>query len=174
MIKNLPKTNQTGFTLVELLITTSLTVMLMLTITTMFMTFLVGNSKTNIRKKVKEEGLVALSQMEFIIKNAYYVEGTCGTGTTIDITSLDGGTTTYSQQTVDGINKIASTSAALPPVTKYLTSDSVNISNLNFVCTGETGNRQVIVSFSLTKNAPTLGEESIITEDFKSIINMRN
>lgn len=174
MTKNLPKTNQTGFTLVELLITTSLTVMLMLTITTLFMTFLIGNSKTNIRKKVKEEGLTALSQMEFIIKNAHYVEGTCSSGTSIDITSLDGGTTTYRQQTVNGIDKIASTSASTPPVTKYLTSDSVNISDLNFACTGETGNRQITISFKLTKNAPTLGEESIIEEDFKSIVNMRN
>jgi len=166
MHKDPSNINQTGFTLIELLITTSLTVMLMLTITTMFMTFLVGNSKTNVSKKVKEEGLTALSQMEFIMKNAHYVEGTCTSGSSIDITSLDGGTTTYSVLN----NKIASSSTT----TRYLTSDNVDISGLNFECTGETGNRQIIVSFDLEKNAPTLSDEALVSEHFEAIINMRN
>lgn len=169
MTNQLPNTNQTGFTLVELLITTSLTVMLMLTITTMFMTFLIGNSKTNIRKNIKEEGLTALSQMEFIMKNAYYVSSACpSSGPTIDITSLDGGTTTYSEVEDNGIYKIASNSS-------ILTSSAVDTQqSLNFVCTGDTGNRQVIISFDLYKNAPTLGETSEISENFETIVNMRN
>ena len=111
--------NSTGFTLIELLITTSLTVLLMLTITTMFMTFLIGNSKTNVKKTIKEEGLHAMNQMEFIMKNAHYVEGTCGTDNTISVRNLDGGITTYSEVNDNGIYKIASNSS-------ILTSSSVN------------------------------------------------
>lgn len=165
------RTRQDGFTLIELLIVTSLTVMLLLTITTMFMTFLVSNSKTNIRKSVKEEGLHALSQIEFIIKNARYYDDTfqaCGTGlNTIRVVGLDGGVTTYS--TSNG--KIASNSATL---NSNLTSDAVTLSGLTFDCSGDTGNRQIKVTFSLSKNAPTLSADSVISEPFETLINMRN
>lgn len=161
------KTKQTGFTLVELLITTSLTVLLMLTITTMFMTFLIGNSKTNIRQTVKEEGLHALSQMEFIIRNARNYDASfqaCTTNrSTIRVVGLDGGLTIYSNTG----GKIASNSARL-------TSDAVTLSGLNFDCSGDTGNRQVKITFTLTKAAPTLGADSDIVESFESIVNMRN
>lgn len=161
------KTKQTGFTLVELLITTALTVLLMLTITTMFMTFLIGNSKTNIRKTVKEEGLHALNQMEFIIRNARNYDAsfqTCTSGlSTIRVVGLDGGLTTYS----DTGGKIASNSSRL-------TSDAVTLSGLNFDCSGDVGNRQVKITFMLTKAAPTLSADSNISESFESTINMRN
>lgn len=162
---------RTGFTLVELLITTSLTVLLMLTITTLFMTFLVGNSKTNIRKSVKEEGLHALSQMEFIIKNARYYDDTFQACTsnlqTIRVIGLDSGVTTYSIVSDSGINKIASNSARL-------TSATVNLSTLRFDCSGEAGNRQIKISFTLDKDAPTLSTDSNISENFEATINLRN
>lgn len=167
MNKEMQTNNSTGFTLVELLITTSLTVLLMLTITTMFMTFLIGNSKTNVKKTIKEEGLHAMNQMEFIMKNAHYVEGTCGTGNSIAITSLDGGTSTYSEQN----GKIASSSGTF---TSYLTSDTVSISNLNFACTGVTGNRQIVITFDLDKDAPTLSEDTNVSESFQTTVNVRN
>lgn len=165
---------KTGFTLIELLIVTSLTVLLLLTITSMFMTFLLSNSKTNTKKTVKEEGLHAMSQMEFLLKNAFYIDEEltpCISGmTSIAIVSLDGGTTLLQTQTQDdsGIETIASNSAAL-------TSDSVTLSNLRFDCSGTAGNRQVRVSFDLEKNAPTLGtEHAPITESFTATILLRN
>lgn len=167
MHNELPNIKRNGFTLIELLITTSLTVLLMLTITTIFMTFLLGNSKTNIRKTLKEEGFHALNQMEFIIKNARYYDTTLSACTanlnTIRVVGLDSGETTYSIL----FDKIASSSS-------YLTSDSVTPSNLNFDCSGDAGNRQIKVSFTLEKSAPTLGENELISESFEATINMRN
>ncbi len=171
MLRSQTQIKQTGFTLIELLITTSLTVLLMLTITTMFMTFLIGNSKTNIRKSVKEEGLHAISQMEFIIKNAQYYDDTfapCNANqNTIRVVGLDAGVTTYSTAVDGGVNKIASNSARL-------TSDSVTLTSLNFDCSGDAGNRQIKVSFDLAKTAPTLNADSNITESFETTVNMRN
>ena len=170
------KTLQAGFTLVELLVTTSLTVLLMLTITTLFMTFLVGNSKTNIRKSVKEEGLHALNQMEFNIKNARYVEGSCTENmTALSVVGIDGGVTVYStvqdvvenQQNEQLVSKIASNNSRL-------TSEAVTLTALDFDCSGDPGNRLVKVSFILEKNAPTLNEDSTISEPFQATINMRN
>lgn len=145
----------------------------MLTITSMFMTFLVSNSKTNVRKTVKEEGLHAMSQIEFVLKNAFYVDEetngrTCQNGmNAIDIVSLDGGLTTFETINESGTDKIASNSAAM-------TSDAVVLSSLQFDCSGPQGNRQVTVSFDLQKNAPTLGTDASITESFTSTINIRN
>lgn len=164
-----------GFTLIELLITTSLTVLLMLTITTMFMTFLLGNSKTNVRKAIKEEGLHAISRMEFIIKNAHYFDeeaSNCSPNqSTITIVGLDGGSTTYSTVSDGGVNKIASTSAT---ATTHLTSSAVTLTNLRFDCFGEVGNRRIRIRFALDKDAPTLGTDSNISESFEATINMRN
>lgn len=165
---------KTGFTLIELLIVTSLTVLLLLTITSMFMTFLLSNSKTNTKKTVKEEGLHAMSQMEFLLKNAFYIDEEltpCTTGmTSIAVVSLDGGTTRLQTETQDesGIERIASNSSSL-------TSDSVTLSNLRFDCSGAAGNRQVKVSFDLEKNSPTLGtEHAPVTESFTSTVLLRN
>lgn len=172
MNRSCPNTKQTGFTLIELLITTALTVMLMLTITTMFMTFLVGNSKTNIRKKVKEEGLYAISRIEFALKNAHYFDegfAACTTGmNSIRVANLDETTTTFNEVTADGVTKIASD-------TEILTSATVDSnSTLNFDCSGTTGNRQVKVSFTLEKTVPTLGADETISESFETIVNIRN
>lgn len=172
MKQDLPITNQTGFTLIELLITTALTVMLMLTITTMFMTFLIGNSKTNIRKNIKEEGLHAISRIEFILKNSKYYDDTfqpCQSNlSTIRVVNFDGGTTTYSEINDNGITKIASNSSILT------SSDVDTNSTLRFDCSGEVGNRQVKVQFTLEKLAPTLNADQNITENFETIVNLRN
>ena len=82
-------------------------------------------------------------------------------GNSIAITGLDGGTSTYSNLA----SKIASSSGTF---TAYLTSDSVTLTNLSFDCTGTTGNRQIVISFDLAKNAPTLGDDAPINESFTS------
>lgn len=139
----------------------------------MFMTFLVGNSKTNVRKTVKEEGLHAMSQIEFVLKNAFYIDEDTNSRvcqnnmTAIDVVSLDGGLTTFETINSGGIDKIASNSAAL-------TSDAVVLTNLEFDCSGPSGNRQVTVSFDLQKNAPTLSTDASITESFTSTVSIRN
>jgi prepilin-type N-terminal cleavage/methylation domain-containing protein len=160
---------KTGFTLIELLITTALTVILMLTVTALFMTFLLSNSRTNTQKAIKEEGIHAMSQMEFILRNARYidVESTpCITGmSTIDVISADGGLTTFRTITDGGVPKIASNSA-------FLTSGSVNVSNppLRFNCSGSLGNRRVKITFGLSKTSP----DGNVNEVFESTVNIRN
>jgi len=157
------QTQKNGFTLIELLITTSLAVLLLLAISSFFMTFLIGNSKTNTKQTVKEEGFFALSQMEFLIRNSKYIDETipCTTGmTSITIVSLDGGSTVLALNT----DHIASNSA-------FLTSDAVTISNpLTFDCSGEVGNRQIKINFGLEKITP----DGTISEQFNSIVSLRN
>ena len=171
LIKHSNQAKNNGFTLIELLITTSLTVLLLLGISSLFMTFLLGSAKTNTRKTIKEEGVQALSQMEFLLKNAHYIDETVSTCTngmsSITIISLDGGSTTFStlaDASDENHNKVASNSS-------FLTSSSVTISNpLTFDCSGTVGNRQIKINFGLEKITP----DGTSSQLFSSTVNMRN
>jgi Tfp pilus assembly protein PilW len=169
--KNTTKHKNNGFTLIELLITTSLTVLLLLGISSLFMTFLISSAKTNTKKTVKEEGSQALSQIEFLLKNAHYIDETstpCTSGmTSITAVSLDGGSTTFStlaDASDNNHDKIASNSS-------FLTSSSVNVSSaLTFDCSGNTGNRQININFGLNKITP----DGTLSQLFNSTVNIRN
>lgn len=63
-----------GFTLIELLVVTTLVVLLMMSVSAMFMTFLVGNAQTNIRRQIKGEGNEIISQIEFLFRGASSVQ----------------------------------------------------------------------------------------------------
>ncbi len=165
------QSRKNGFTLIELLITTALAVLLLLAISSMFMTFLIGNSKTNTKKTVKEEGYYALSQIEFLIRNSQYIDESstpCAAGmTSLTIISADGGSTTFASVIDNSDNnneKIASNSA-------FLTSGNVTISTPPiFDCTGSVGNRQIGISFGLEKITP----DGTVNEQFNSIVSLRN
>jgi len=166
---NSTQNRKNGFTLIELLITTSLMVLLLLAISSLFMTFLIGNSKTNTKKTVKEEGFYALSQMEFLIRNSQYIDGPCMPEmTSIVIVSKDGGSTTLTalpDADDDNKIKIASNEA-------FLTSGAVtlDLENSRFDCSGSVGKRQVGIRFGLEKTTP----DGIVSEQFNSIVSLRN
>lgn len=154
---------QNGFTLLELLISTALTVVIMLTITALFTTFLLSNSKVSAKKNMKDAGVRAMSQIEFLIKNSYHLDEELtpcnGTMTSLALTSIDGTTTVLEE--VNG--QIASNSATLTP-------SSFTLSDLNFSCTGEKGYRKITISFTLEKVTP----DGDISEEFMSTVTMRN
>ena len=62
-----------GFTLIELLVVSSLVVLLLLSVSSMFMTYLVSNAQTNIRRQIKSEGNQMVSQLEFLFRSAQSV-----------------------------------------------------------------------------------------------------
>lgn len=65
-----------GFTLIELMVVTTIVVLLLMTVTSMFMTYLVGNAQTNIRRQIKSEGNQMISQLEFLFRGAETVVNT--------------------------------------------------------------------------------------------------
>jgi prepilin-type N-terminal cleavage/methylation domain-containing protein len=62
-----------GFTLIELLVVSALVVLLLLSVSSMFMTYLVSNAQTNIRRQIKSEGNQMVSQLEFLFRSAQSV-----------------------------------------------------------------------------------------------------
>ncbi len=118
-----------GFTLIELLVVTSLTVMLMLTATSVFLTFFISEAQTEVIGDITDEGDYAISQMEFLLRNAVELVpnvagNVCHAGMTqLRLKSFDNEITTLGRRTdSNGDAFIASNSARL-------TSDNVTLSD---------------------------------------------
>ena len=163
-----------------MLVVISLVVMLMLVATSLFLTTLIGNTKTAISQTVKEEGEYALSQIEFLLRNAIALQEnsltqTCQGGMTeIVLKSVDSGITTLSleEDPSDNHQKIASNSGV------FLTSGGVDvISGPTFDCTQTTDLNQIHVSVSFTLQSGDPGVDDprdIIQETFSTGVNLRS
>jgi type II secretory pathway pseudopilin PulG len=170
--------SQAGFTLIELIIIVSLTIILMLTASALFMTFLISGAKINSTQTVKQEGQYALSQMEFLLRNAVEIlPNTLGDECEADMTeiklkSFDGGETTLLIEDDGGVNKIASNSGV------YLTSEAVEIADdLNFTCTqsNDESHPHINISFTLRKGTPGVDQaRDIVEETFSTSTTIRS
>ena len=170
--------NRSGFTLIELLIVVSITVILMLTASVLFMTFLISSSKINSAQLVKQEGRYALQQMEFLLRNALELlpnelDQECEADMSeIKFLSIDGGITSLGIEEVDGTNKIASNSGI------YLTSNAVEVTNGPiFDCTQDSdqSHPHINITFTLRKGTPGLDQtRDIVEETFTTSTTLRS
>jgi prepilin-type N-terminal cleavage/methylation domain-containing protein len=168
--------SQRGFSLIEILVSTTLLVLMLMTATTMFMTFLVSNAKTNVRHTIKGEGAAALSRMEFLIRNAESVTANCAPGGTsnVSITIKNfGDSKTYTLSIVSDKIRYAATDGTS---TELLNSTTTNaIAPAFFNCYGNTNsNRRIEISFALEATADTLNSGTSISESFRSTVQIRN
>ncbi len=177
--------NQRGFTLVELLVVISLTVVIMLSVTSMFLIFLVGNAKNSSVQVVKSEGEYTLNQMSFMLRNAVRLEDN-GTGTacaaqmnTLKLKSIDANSTIFSitpDPSDPNNNRIASNSA------QFLTSPTVTvIPNADgqplFSCqqSADGSRKYVTITFTLRKGTVGVDEtRDIVEQRFQSGVALRN
>lgn len=174
------KLKKSGFTLIELLIVVTLSVMLMLSASSLFMTFLLGNTKVARMQLIKHEGEYAMSQIEFLLRNAVQLvrnddDQICENNmTSISFISLDSGETTLNSTVdpSDSKTKIASNS------TKFLTSGDVDIINGPYFDCVESEDKltqYVGIRFTLRKGTPTLDvERDILTQEFISGVGLRS
>lgn len=168
---------QKAFTLLELLITTSVTALLMLGISSLFVTFLATAYKSRISQNLRESGSNAINQMTDMIRNASEIISECEADQALDqiiIINPDGLDTTLKKED----NRIASISAATNSKF-YLTESSDNpnyISNLLFTCypTPE-GKKYVEIEFTLrTGDGEASNSARSTTLDFSSGLVTRN
>lgn len=172
-----------GMSLIELLVSVSLAVFLLLTISAMFMTFLLSNAQTNLQKSLTQEGNVALSQMEFLLRNALHLTENSGGEVCqsnmdeIALVSIDGHQTNLGGSNFnlggDGfgasntIRRLASSSAHPDDgaVTRYLTSKQINVKDggPRFDCQQTSDTTWVKVEFTLERNLPASPEETFGT-----------
>ncbi len=181
--------NQLGFTLVEMLVVISLTVLLMLTATAVFLSSIIGNTKSVAGQQVKNEGDYAMGQMELLLRNAIQLVPnsngqTCETDMdSIAFKSLDGGTTEFFQEIdpSDGASKIASNAGVVADSgssASYLTSDAVSITSpLTFNCrqSAAQDSTYVTIQFQLQKGDPGVDESrDIVQQLFQASVNLRS
>jgi prepilin-type N-terminal cleavage/methylation domain-containing protein len=165
----------TGFTLIELLVVVSITVLLMMTISIFFLTFIVGSTKAVFEQKIKRDGETALEQASTMLRNARFIT-TCSTGmTSISFTGRDNLVTTLTGDS----NRFASMSAITDPVTPfYLTSDFSNLVPANtviFDCYLAGNNQHYIeISFTLKKGTSASNDQNTLTRSFKTGVTVRN
>lgn len=166
---------QSGFTMMEMLVTMTLIVMIMLVATSVFLITMVGNNKNAAVQVVKQEGEYALGQIEFLIRNAIEITSVCEADMTeIEIRSVDNGVTRIFKELdeSDSHQKIASNSGV------YLTSSDVEITTgPEFDCseTSSLGSKYVEVKFTLRKGTPGVDQaRDIIEEDFATGVNLRS
>lgn len=150
----------------------------MLAASTIFLTFLVGNTRTTSLHLIKQEGQYALNQMEFLLRNSIELLPNssgleCQTGMDeIKLKSIDGQTTTLMAEEDGGVDKIASNSGV------YLTSDSVElIEGPIFDCSqsDDQGHPFVNFRFTLRKGNPSLDpNRDIVEQEFKASTSIRS
>lgn len=128
--------NSQGFTLIELLVAIGLSVILIAAASGLFFTTLRSDSKKNFVSELKDNGDYALSQMEFLLRNAVSLEAlnsgdiTCGSGMSqIVFRSVDNGITRLYLSN----GQVASESVTTG-VTRYLTGGPTTATNLSFNC----------------------------------------
>lgn len=170
------KKHQLGFTLIELVVVSTLSVLLLVTTTTMLITIIQGNTRTTIRKALDDEGDEALSQIEFFLKNSIEVientaDQTCAENMDrIKILTLDQEPVEFRRS---GNQLIIDKNGSISP----LTSDNLNVQNEPaFDCfENQSGEKYAEISFTLER-AVTGGfqDDESISQEFSALIEFRN
>lgn len=166
--------SQAGFTLLEFLVVTSISVVLLATVSAFFMTFIVGSTKSAFEQKAKLEGERAMERMTHLVRNARTINSLCMAGlNTIEFENSDGGVTILSA--IDG--RIASTSATTGKV-YYLSSDFAALEpadTIVFNCLeGENKQNYVEIYFKLKRGTGATNDQETIMREFRSGVAVRN
>lgn len=166
----IPQSHRTkaGFTLIELLVVAGITSILMLTVSSMFMTFMLSNARTNARRQLQAEGTAAINRIEFLIRNADAKGVTCSSGK-IEINRNSEVITIT--KTSNKLTEKVGASAAVP-----LTTESVIVSSgPTFSCTtdAKSSSQYVVVTFSLSMDT-SLNTAISLAQEFQTRVQVRN
>jgi Tfp pilus assembly protein FimT len=181
------RSESAGFTLVELLVVTSLSVLLMLTATSVFITFMMSDARTQSIGQITEEGDYAMSQMEFLFRNAVEIEpNVAGRVCAVNmgqmrLRSFDNGVTTLGRSfSAEGTNRyVASNGARLTSEAVQLT-DPAEISlphNPTFSCRSSSDGRIMHITVEMVLEQPSVDFQdgsAINRESFTTGVTVRN
>lgn len=176
-----PRLGETGFTLLELLVSVTILAVIGTLVAQAFFTVFRSNTKTEILKDVKQSGEQTLLTMTRIIQNAQEVSVCPGGGTPLNSLAMvnpDGGTTTFGCVLDGTVTRIASISAT----NEFLTDSHVTIggstcaaSSLVFECTTQSGEpSKITISFSLAQVGTPVDQFETAREDFQGSVIIRN
>lgn len=175
--KILQPSPKAGFTLIEILVTVSLTALIMMGITSLFISFIVSAGKSRISQSVRESGTVAMQKMIEELRNAQAISLTptqCDGSTELDELSFI--KTDATNNEVVGVfssteNRILFNEDGNP---YYLTSENHILKDLTFVCYGAETAKYIDISFALASSADAINSPTHSQLDFKSGVSLRN
>jgi Tfp pilus assembly protein PilW len=163
---------------VELIIVMGLLVVITVAATSMFFTMMRSATRSSNLSTLKDEGDYAMSQMEFLLRNAKKVTCSGATANTIAVTSPDNNTTTFQVLPSPASSPryyIASSSATRGNL--FLTSGSVTASPspLTFTCSqaSTTSPTFVNIAFELSRVGSTATTTSS-RQQFSTSVQVRN
>ncbi|HSW90064.1 MAG TPA: type II secretion system protein [Patescibacteria group bacterium] len=175
---------QAGYTLIELVVVIGLTVLLLITVVSLFFTSLTAGGKTSSAVYTKQVGDYTMSRIQFALRNAHKIVPNsngdiCTSGmASIAVENTDLGVTEFLGETAAGVNHIASNSGL------FLTPDDVSVvAGPQFDCSPSTYGTSrydgsaptVTVSFTLRKGNMGVDKTRDIVEiPFQSQITLRN
>ncbi|MFC1627385.1 PilW family protein [Patescibacteria group bacterium] len=157
--------NNQGYTLIEVLVVTSIMALFSLTLIAVFLATVRGGVKSQKLQMVHQDGDFALETMARTIRQSKEVD--CGVDFTT--TAEDGTATIFSLVDDGGVMKVASN------LTEFLTGDVAQASGLSFTCyEGDTGNQVVTISFTLTGGDEVGAQvQEKITQGFATSVSTR-
>jgi len=155
-----------GFTLVEVLVITSLTVILLLGSMTIFMTFMLNQSRLMSKQRIQKAGDDALAQMTRVLREARSITGCATNMSTLPFVDLLEKSGSY---TVTG-GQIASTAA--DNTVYILTSDNLTASAFTANCYPGVESDYLKISFTISDDNNLRGQS--LTQDFSTGISLRN
>lgn len=175
MPNSLQHSKQAGFTLIEILVTMTLTALVMMGITSLFITFIVSAGKSRISQGVRENGTVAMQKMIEELRNAknvgsvtYPCDGNARNR--IDFVNADQLPSYFTEDSSDRIQ------LDVNGTKYYLTSDlnaADNLTGLSFTCYSTDSNKYVDISFTLRTSSDALSTSNS-SLDFQSGVSLRN
>lgn len=166
---------QKAFTLLELLVTSSITALLMLAISSLFVSFLATAYKSRISQNLRESGNNAMTQMIEMIRSASEISSVCDTEEPLNYINLinQDGLETIIREEDDRIASVSANNKL------YLTESHASpnyISNLLFTCypTPE-GKKYIEINFTLRVGTGEVENNARSTTlDFSSGMATRN
>ncbi len=163
--KQLKMKRKNGFTLLELLVATSLTVVLLLAVSSVFMTFLLADARTNLRRQIQSEGAEMISRMEFLLRNSKTVTCNLIPNPMIDFVTIENNAIFI---TKNGTELTYTLGGGSPVI---LNSVDSQIDSLRFTCTEDATTKKRVVVIELVVQHK---DNIAIKETFKSYVQLRN
>lgn len=175
--KSLQSSSLAAFTLIEILVTVSIAALIMLGITSLFISFIMSAGKSRISQSIRESGTVAMQKIIEELRNAKSIDlipDQCN-GVT-ELVSLPFKKTGADNAELDANfsksnDRILFTEAGNP---YYLTSDNHILQELSFICHGGGMPKYIEINFTLASSAATTNSPTQSKLVFKSGVTLRN
>lgn len=170
---NLASNKKTGFTLIEVLVISGLTVIIMLSTVSLFMTFLISQARITQKQQLKNAGNSAIQQMTQILREVKAIDPCISAASnTIVFTNLDNKSGSYQLGTFDnGNNGIYYT---LDGAARPITSEDMDI--ISFITNCYVGQQSQLVKITFVlQNSKIQGPSGEpLSQEFSANVQLRN